>query len=207
MAKFADVQYIATACGIELKDKAVEGIARKTQNEFDPEWVITELALIDKPEGKDIIKIINKAKPLPKAHCGKCKQGFIYSLNRTMLRDMMNHEVTIETPIMLPKSMAYCPNCGLKTGNYQTSINKMNTNEIGWAWVILYEFATYHLQQSTTPHEFNPNELWASIEIYPELNQQQIKIMNSIWEYAQNRVMIHTPDLNPIIQKTIRGIA
>ena len=207
MAKITDVQYIATACGVTLKDKVIEGIAKKTQNEFDIDWVITELALIETPKSRDIIKAINKAKSTPKAQCGACKKGFIYSLNRSVFRDMEASDVAINVPIMLPKAMCYCPNCGKTPGSLQKSLSYMNLTMVGWQWVILYDFAIYHLQHSIAPNDFNPTELWPSLEIYPELTQQQMNVMNEIWKYAQSRAQIQTHDLTPLIQKNIRGIA
>lgn len=207
MAKITDAQYIVTACGANVPEKSIESIAKKTQNEFDVDWVLTELALIEKPTAKDIIRIINKAKPTPKAHCGACKKGFIYALNRYTFRDMEANDVAITVPILLPKAMCYCPNCGKTPGSLQKSLSYMNPTMVGWQWVILYDFAIYHLQHSIAPNDFNPTELWASLEIFPELTQQQMNVMNEIWQYAQSRAQIQTPDLNPLIQKNIRGIA
>lgn len=207
MAKISDVQYIASSCGVSFPEKTIESIARKTQNEFDLEWVIGELALKEPLKPEDIIRVINKAKPTPKAHCGKCKKGFIYSLNRSVFREMQDNDVAIQYPIMLPKAMCYCPNCGKTPGSLQKSLSYMNLTMVGWQWVTLYDFAIYHLQHSIAPNDFNPTEIWPSLEIYPELTQQQMNVMNEIWQYAQSRAQIQTPDLTPLIQKNIRGIA
>lgn len=190
MAKIKDVQHIATACGVTLKDKVVEGIAKKTQNEFDIDWVITELALIETPESKDIIKAINKAKPTPKAHCGKCKNGMIYTLNKATYRDMSQNDVSILFPVMLPKSMCYCPNCGKTPERLQQRINSSDTDETGWIYVILLDFATYHLH--IHPDIFDPTEIW-NIQISPELSREQIKMVEAIREIADSRF----PSLDP----------
>lgn len=207
MAKISDVQYIASSCGVSFPEKTIESIARKTQREFDVDWVLSELALIVTPGTKDIIRVINKAKSTPKAHCGACKKGFIYSLNRSVFQDMEANDVAIQSPIMIPKAMCYCPNCGKTPGSLQKSLSYMNLTMVGWQWVTLYDFAIYHLQHSIAPNDFNPTEIWPSLEIYPELTQQQMNVMNEIWQYAQSRAQIQTPDLTPLIQKNIRGIA
>ena len=207
MAKISDLQYIASSCGLSFPEKTIESIARKTQREFDVDWVLSELALIVTPGAKDIIRVINKAKSTPKAQCGACKKGFIYSLNRSVFRDMEANDVAINVPIMLPKAMCYCPNCGKTPGSLQKSLSYMNLTMVGWQWVILYDFAIYHLQHSIAPNDFNPTEIWPSLEIYPELTQQQMNVMNEIWKYAQHREPIQTPELTPLIQKNIRGIA
>lgn len=193
MAKISDAQYIVNAvnaAGADVPEKSIESIAMKTQNDFDLDWVLTELALIERPGAKDIIRIINKAKPIPKAHCGKCKNGMIYTLNRPVYRDMVANDVAIQSPVMLPKSMCYCPNCGKNPGRMQEIINAATFEEIGWIYVILMDFATYHLH--VNPDTFNPEELWG-LQIYPELNQHQIMIIDAVRDIAGNRF----PTLEP----------
>lgn len=190
MAKIYDVQYIATASGMSLPEKTIESIARRTQNEFDVEWVIGELALKEILKPGDIIRVINKAKPTPKAHCGKCKNGMIYTLNKAAYRDMIQNDVNIRYPIMLPKSMCYCPNCGKAPESLQQRINSSDTDETGWIYVILLEFATYHLH--IHPDIFDPTEIW-NIQISPELSREQIKVVDAIREIADSRF----PSLDP----------
>lgn len=193
MAKISDAQYIVNAvnaAGADVPEKSITSIARKTQNDFDLDWVLTELALIERPGAKDIIRIINKAKPTPKAHCGKCKNGFIYSLNRAVYRDMVANDVAILLPVMLPKSMCYCPNCGKTPERLQQRINSSDTDETGWIYVILMDFATYHLH--IHPDIFDPTEIW-NIQISPELSREQIKMVEAIREIADSRF----PSLDP----------
>lgn len=190
MAKIYDVQYIATASGMSLPEKTIESIARKTQNEFDVEWVIGELALKEILKPGDIIRVINKAKPTPKAHCGKCKNGMIYTLNRAVYRDMVANDVAILFPVMLPKSMCYCPNCGKTPERLQQRINSSDNDETGWIYVILLDFATYHLH--IHPDIFDPTEIW-NIQISPELSREQIKMVEAIREIADSRF----PSLDP----------
>lgn len=190
MAKISDVQYIAMASGMSLPEKTIESIARKTQNEFDVEWVIGELALKEILKPGDIIRVINKAKPTPKAHCGKCKNGMIYTLNKAAYRDMSQNDVNIRYPIMLPKAMCYCPNCGKAPERLQQRINSSDTDETGWIYVILLDFATYHLH--IHPDIFDPTEIW-NIQISPELSREQIKMVEAIREIADSRF----PSLDP----------
>lgn len=190
MAKISDVQYIAMASGMSLPEKTIESIARKTQNDFDVEWVIGELALKEILKPGDIIRVINKAKPTPKAHCGKCKNGMIYSLNKAAYRDMLQNDVNIRYPIMLPKAMCYCPNCGKVPESLQQRINSSDNDETGWIYVILLDFATYHLH--IHPDIFDPTEIW-NIQISPELSREQIKMVEAIREIADSRF----PSLDP----------
>ena len=118
------------------------------------------------------------------------------------MRMMNDAGVTINYPIMIPKATAHCPNCGTSKIKTAEMINEhYRPEEQGWMWVILYDFAVYHLNKKIPPNIFDPAMYWKEINIYPELNEKQVWIMNMIYSNSGNTQLITTPVMN-IIQKT-----
>lgn len=198
MAKKTDVQYIASSMGLNYVDRTIVQIAKKTINEFDLEAAINDLAMYDKPKSQDVINAIN-SNPIKTETtiCMNCKKGWIHVVNRQVLRDQQANGVKINTPLLLPKALAPCPNCGKEPDTLAKRISKMNEEELAWTFVILYEFAVYSLQLTINEDQFNLTLLWPSIEINPRLNEQHRAVIHEIQTIAKHRFVTaeHFPEM------------
>lgn len=183
-----DIRYVLTSAGIELADKAIESIAKGTCKHFDLDRVIAEISLDNVTSWKKIIKVINHNETHPpKVHCEECRKGFIYTLNRSVMNDMRKAGVFITTPLLLPKALTYCPNCGATPNTLNKIISKLSEEDQGWLFVVLYDFAVYTLQRRINPDDFNPSELWPSIQFNPYLTEPQKAVMLETQTIAKHR--------------------
>jgi len=207
MAKMIDLQVICSRLNISIPQQSMEAIAASTPNNLNIEEIINILALKEKVTATTLKGAILKAPRPAQEYCGQCREGYINTLDRAKLKAMDENLVIISNPLMLPKAKAHCPNCGTKNDWTIQKVNGSYRDEAGWQWVILYEFAIYQLQHDTAPESFNPREIWPSIDLNPELSNQQLSIMHMIHEAARRRIPLKTNPIPKIIHEAAEQVA
>jgi hypothetical protein len=204
MAKIADLQHIIYETNANIKQPAIEIIAQKTRNNFNFDWVISELKLKEKVTPKTIIKTINEAPREKLDACGFCVNRFISVLDRSTLKEI--DETSIIYPILLPKAKAHCPNCGREKEKTPAIIYLYTKNELGWLFVILYDFVIHRLNLKIPYLQFRTMDIWKDIDIYPELSLLQQKIIEMIQENARIEKITNLAPIQQKITDTVNAV-
>ncbi|NBK26047.1 MAG: hypothetical protein EOM68_29035 [Spirochaetia bacterium] len=101
-------------------------------------------------------------------------------------------------PGCIPQVYVKCPNCG---GSQKaiTLISRMTEEEQAWCWIVLYDFASYHLGQKLLPGEFMTKSFWPDIDIVPAFTAGQRALLDSI---VMSKFNIYNP--NQQVKKAVQ---
>lgn len=200
MARISDIRDIAIKLDIELTEAHVTGIARKTPNDFDVQWVVDSLVLRDKISAKDIQAAIQKA-PKPKAEsCQCCRNGYISVLDTHTFRA---HPQEYKFIVEIPRNLCSCPNCGTKPTQLNLYLSQITAEEAGWTYVLLYDMIIFHNAVHIPPEQFDPENYW-QIPFQPVLTERQLYIMNQIYGNSKGTEI---PMAAQIVQRAAAKIA
>lgn len=178
MASKADAQYLADLFLPDATTAQIEYICTKSPNEFDIETARINLGGESKIDPKKIVASIRRAASQRSAElCERCRNHHIPVFDVDSYTGW-----DIPTIMHIPTMYIDCPNCGAHKGTILKYWNRLNDEQQALTWLVWYDFANYHLQQSIQPQDFHPSIIW-------NVNHDQIIISEPALNAAQHQWM------------------
>lgn len=192
-----ELRTIMDALGISYNEQKLETAGKGCRTIHNAQAVIDKLSLWDKPPTiQKLLAYLNSYhEPMP--DCFFCTpqqyqeqkpQRLIPILDHYRYRQRMDHLARnnaniepYEFIVSIPKKAVSCPKCAGQPDSVRDAMQYFNAEEYNLTWLILFDYARYHLKMEVTPETFD-TEYLVNFKIEPHLSEHHLAMLRRNYE-------------------------